>query len=655
MSAWFLHPASQLGSLALLWVALLTPPCLEAAESTSQVNIQATLGFADTFRLGYWAPLAVTVSNRGNHLLGELQVRLTYGDVLKEEVFTKTHRRSLDIAGNSRKRLRFTVFVEAFTVPLEIRIVSGGRELARHSIDLRRKFTEARLVLVLSRDANLDYLNDSSGKHLRVLYPHPQLLPDHWQGYDGVAAVIVHGVSLENLGRRQFDALRKWLAQGGRLAVAGGPDYSLLRSPRLAELLPATPAGLLTVTDATELGRALGEPLATGAPFHIHRLAAIRGQVLYRAGDLPLVVEQANGRGSVAYLSFDIAGPPFDRWAGMRRLWSTVLRIPEQHQPFEQRVLRRASPVPAVLERRAGGFASHGILLVFLILYLGMLATLYHLQPITRTGRRILPSLLLASPLLFAAAAYFLFGRLLFPAGATVVVASVIEPFPAGPYARLSLDLGMFTTQRRQLQLDFAATEPVFLANHRERRWGTTASYSVDESAGRLLETVHPRSYVLHLLQAEDVIAYDVDVSAFRTPSGIRLSVRNNTGQSWLDAWLVSGRSLFRLGAVDHNDGAALALDAGAAQFDFADEPLRFAFTDLKVPPDHEPYMTRTLLASVLGERVKTLGRDEALLAAIAPSPLRFGDTNASWQQQMLTLVLVRIQIAGAVHDNVTG
>ena len=126
--------------------------------------------------------------------------------------------------------------------------------------------------------------------------------------------MIVHGMSLEDLNRRQFIALKKWLAQGGRLAVSGGPDYALLRTPRLAELLPASPTGLLTVTDGGAIGRAMGQTVPLRAPFHLHRLNAYRGHTVFGTDAQPLVVEASSGLGLIAYLSFDIASPPFDRW-----------------------------------------------------------------------------------------------------------------------------------------------------------------------------------------------------------------------------------------------------------------------------------------------------------------------------------------------------
>ena len=108
----------------------------------------------------------------------------------------------------------------------------------------------------------MDYLNEGAANGLRVVYPHPELLPVHWRGYDAVSAIVVHGISLERLSASQFDALDKWIAQGGILAVSGGPDYALLRSPRLAALLPGRPLGMTRI-DAGALRNALSDSRIT--------------------------------------------------------------------------------------------------------------------------------------------------------------------------------------------------------------------------------------------------------------------------------------------------------------------------------------------------------------------------------------------------------
>jgi hypothetical protein len=156
----------------------------------------------------------VTISNHGPDVSRILQVCMCDGDELHDNISNTTCQRRIDLTRDSRKRVHFTVMLPNIAHPLEVRFVANGKELAIKHIVLRTHFTANRLLLVVSRDANLDYLNDNTTHGVRVLYPHPELLPDHWQGYDAVFALILHGVSLEELSTRQYEALRKWLAQG---------------------------------------------------------------------------------------------------------------------------------------------------------------------------------------------------------------------------------------------------------------------------------------------------------------------------------------------------------------------------------------------------------------------------------------------------------
>ena len=428
---------------ALLPLALLCVP--PPATAASAVDISAVVGFTDTFRPGRWTPLTVTVTNRGGDLSGELEVQVSGGDELRGRQFVTTHRRKLELDRDTRKSLQFTVFPEGLSHPLVVRVHSDGRELARSEIDLRARFVAERLILVLSRDANLDYLNDSATGGLRVLYPHPELLPAHWQGYDAVAAVVVHGVSLERLSASQFDALHKWIAQGGILAVSGGPDYALLRGSRLSALLPAAPAGM-TRLSPDALRSAFSASLDVSRPVHVNRLDAVRGRVHLGADKAPLIVERTLGLGRVLYLAFDVATPPFDRWDGMRGLWLDSLRLPPAGRvPLTAEGPTHASPLPSLIAAGPANFPSATTMFFFLALYLGLLLAAYLLpgrvpsrwQALARTW---------GAPLLFAPSAWLLFGPAAFPRDATAVMVAVIEPLPDSIYARLELDLGVYTT-----------------------------------------------------------------------------------------------------------------------------------------------------------------------------------------------------------------
>ncbi|HSB49410.1 MAG TPA: hypothetical protein VLD15_07835, partial [Burkholderiales bacterium] len=166
---------------------LLALICAPLATAANTVDIDAAVGFTGTYQPGRWTPLSVTVTNHGGDLSGELEVQVTGGDELRDRPFVTVHRRTLELHRDSRKTLQFTVYLEGLSHPLVIRVRSGDRELARAAVNLRTRISAARLLLVLSRDADLDYLNDGAANGLRVLYPHPELLPVHWRGYDAVA------------------------------------------------------------------------------------------------------------------------------------------------------------------------------------------------------------------------------------------------------------------------------------------------------------------------------------------------------------------------------------------------------------------------------------------------------------------------------------
>jgi hypothetical protein len=556
------------------------------------VDIQTVVGFSDTFRLGRWTPLTVVVANRGNDLVGQLEVQVTGGDQLQGSVSTTSHRRSLELPRDARKRFRFTVFPESFSRPLLVRVSAGGREVARRVIDLRHRLTRAQLVLVLSRDADLDYLNQPTGETLRVLYPHPELLPDRWQGY-------------------------------------------------------GTPSGMVRLSDGAAVGQALGSTLDAPRPFEVNRVTRFRGRALHRAGNIPLVIEETRGRGRVLYLTFDVARYPFDGWPGMREFWLRGLGLtPMESTAVDPTEAQDESPVPALVIESRTGFPGHGVVLVFLALYLGILATGYRLGPAGQLGRWLVPWLTWASPLIFAPAAYFLFGPLLFPRGATAFTVSVIAPHPHGRYADLRLDVGMYSNRTQTLRLDYQGAEPTLRPVRRPEK-GETIRWVLGEGATTSAEPEGRGSYVLHLLEGEDVIAYEVQGAVEQTQRGLRLRVRNHAGRPLGDALLLLDGRVYPLGPIPEDAQFERVLDADSDAYELEHVRWQTILGRTRGSSARDLHAERVVLEREIGRLDETprLGPDEARLIGFSTSPLRLVGASSDWQRRDLTLVLVRLPV----------
>jgi hypothetical protein len=630
------------GRSLLPLLALLCAPPVAAANT---VDIDTAVGFTDTYQPGRWTPLSVTVTNHGGDLSGELEVQVTGGDELRNRLFETFHRRKLELHRNSRKTLQFTVFLEGLSHPPVIRVRSGGRELARAEVDLRTRAVAERLLLVLSRDADLDYLNDDTANGLRVLYPHPELLPVHWRGYDAVAAIVVHGVSLERLSDSQFDALQKWIAQGGILAVSGGPDYALLRSPRLSALLPGVPLGM-TRMDGGDLKRAFSASLDVARPVHVNRLGNFRGRARLSAGTAPLIVEHALGLGRVLYLTFDVAGYPFDRWDGMRELWRESLRL----QPAPRLSLSAPEPVPAsplmpLIRAGAANFPSPATAFYFLALYLGLLLAGYRLS-VRETQRRWLALLWSWAPLvLFAAAAWLLFGPTAFPRGATAVAAALIEPFPDSIYARLALDVGVYSNRSGELRLEYRGAEPVLYPTRQAQRDGNVENWVFGEGPQRFLEPLDRRRYLLHALQGEDVITFRLDASVHDEATGLRLVLDNASGRTLKDLWLVFDGYAYELGSIE----AGARIERGFIRRTHGLEVGEASWKGVLKPPSGVPVQTTEATRILLERKAREMrergypGSGHALLIGYAENPFRPAGASADWPRREQALIAFRV------------
>ncbi len=611
-----------------------------ALGGRSQLDLQASVGFSGVYRLGRWTPVVVSVANRGRDLVGELDVVVTGGDELQGTVERTVHRRTLDLPRGSRKRFRFTVLIERFTRPLLVQVTSGERVVAEREVALRRGFTDAELVLVLSRDADLDYLNEGDGDGVRVVYLHPELLPDDWHGYDGLSAVIVHGVSLEALSEAQHSALERWLARGGRLAVSGGPDYATLGTPRLARLLPGVPTGTMRLAGGDALDAALGQAVHAPRPFDVNRIDAHRGETLRSARGVPLVLLRPLGEGSVVQLAFDVARYPFDRWQGMGNLWRDLLELGDPERAIHAGPqLDERSPIVDIVRADERYFPGHGPLLVFCALYLGVLASGYRAAD-ARSVRWLLPWMTWAAPVAFAPAAYLVFGPGLFPMGASAVVISTVEPHRDGPYADLGVDVAVFSNRASALRLDYEGATPAF--RPATTGDGPAAGWVLGEGRRRYVAPLDAAGYRLRRIVGQDVVPYAIRGTLVESAATLDVTVENRSGHALRDAWLVYLGRVHRLGPIAADATLALALDVGAPAFDLERDSWRHVLAGAGEPGPRELAAQRVVERWIEGLD-DARSPYAAQLVALSRGPLRLAGEAVAWPREEVALALVRL------------
>jgi hypothetical protein len=441
-------------AVLVLLAAILAPA---GTGAQSALSCDATIGWSGLLREGRWSPIIVSVENLGPAIEGRLSVEVASGSELLGTRVTRTF--GLDVGLPARSRRRFPVIVPVSpgtrSALVQVTAATGSGALVvlcSRQLDLREATVNERIVVVVSGELSLDSLAtalSADGAPARVVYPHPETLPDASAGWDAVDLAVIRDTSFHRLRSSQVEALRSWVADGGILVLAGGTAIPQVASPGLDALSPVAVTGLAELTGLPSLARLARTQAPRGRLVIATALARAGAAVLASEGDLPIVATRRLGDGTVAFLAFDPADRLMSEWPGGGALWRMLAEPAgdrrsvdlEARDPFEDAWI---APLTADI---GFAFPSLGIVVGFTGGYLALVALLL-VVPWFRPSRR--PAFaalgLVVLSIAATAAAWALFERSVFRGGAISLEATIVRAVPGEGLGLVERRLAVFAT-----------------------------------------------------------------------------------------------------------------------------------------------------------------------------------------------------------------
>ncbi len=310
---------------------------MAGTASASEVSLHTQAGWSGWIPLGAWIPVQVELLS-SDAVDGTIVIEVPTRDVSGPMSF----RYPVRLAPGVRQRVTLEIIVPEARRSLSARVVAQGRDLAREEFPLSLRSVVDGVVLVLTREpAGLERLFDLPRK-LRPAYITEAEIPAHWQGYAGVAMLVIHDLDPGAVAPEQREALEQWVAQGGRLVVSGGESLMRLRYSWVGQLLPAEPVGLSRVDPSRELPGVRGPILATA-------LSPRSGATMYGR----LRAQAQRGAGTVTVWAVDLLAPDIRAWDGQGALWEEALTTPVQSwlaTPDLRDVLPASRPLPVAMQ-----------------------------------------------------------------------------------------------------------------------------------------------------------------------------------------------------------------------------------------------------------------------------------------------------------------
>jgi hypothetical protein len=310
--------ASMVVTAGVLAGSLLATPVAAADAPTMTAHVLLG-GHA---RVGAWMGITVEIRNAGPQVVGELRLdagsqgRTRYG-------------MPVDLPTQSDKTFVLYAQPPQFGGQLEVKLVSNGQSIATQKVAFTVHEAGQLIVGVIAEKPQnivprIDLLPATTGQAAAIVQLTPAELPDRTEGWAGLDRLVWQDVDSSSLRTEQLDALRGWLAAGGRLVVAGGTAGIGALSGFPDDILPYRPTATVDVAPDSISGL-LGEKPAGAADLPALAGELARGTALATSGDRVIAAEATFGSGAVTVLGFD----PGTRWIAdspaVRSMWRRVL------------------------------------------------------------------------------------------------------------------------------------------------------------------------------------------------------------------------------------------------------------------------------------------------------------------------------------------
>lgn len=303
-------------------VGIVAGPFAGLTAAAEGLAMEARVLLQGHARAGAWAAIEVTLQNDGPPIRGEL--RLEAGDQTRTRFSM-----AVDLPTGSRQTYVLHAQPPAFGRGATVNLVADDRVVDSASVAYLIHDQSQLVVGVLAERpqaviAGLDLPPSTNGAPAVVVPLTVGDLPATAAGLTSLDRLVWQDVDSNRLSREQLDAIRRWLAAGGRLVIVGGTAGIGTLGGFPDELLPYRPTATIDLEPAG-LTSLLGSPPdgATAVPAMAGALA--RGRALVSSGDRAVAAELVYGSGRVTLLGFDPTTPWLAESTAVDGLWRSLL------------------------------------------------------------------------------------------------------------------------------------------------------------------------------------------------------------------------------------------------------------------------------------------------------------------------------------------
>jgi hypothetical protein len=589
------RPKRQLVSLLLLALTLVGLAAPAAAQD-DPIRLQAEVGFDNLYKRGHWTPVRITVANSGPDVEGLLVLDYpagSGGDQIRYQA-------PLSLPGQSRKTVTLYVGPDGYSTIWTVQLFAGGELLAQARVQPRSLNPEQTLYAVAGgTPIDLTVLEEIN-RDATVATIDLDDLPAAAPAWESLDLLVLNDLDTGALTPDRRTALERWVAAGGHLVVAGGPNWRLTAAG-VADLLPVRITGDVTAYGLSALDALAAATVGTG-PFLVAQASLTDGIALIDQDGLPLLARRQVGLGRVDWLALDLSLAPLRDWAGNRPLWERVLPAADLRPPWARTTINIWAARQGLRSLPALALPSALEMVGFFLAYTLVVGPLNYFV-LKRLGRRELAWVTIPGVIVLFSALAYLTGFQLRGGDLIFNRLSLVYGAAGAEQAHARTLIGVYSPRRDAY--DLTLSEGVFarpLVTDNTGGLSSVSAATVEQSGRFALRHVQIDVAGLRAFRAEAAIPSPPIASTLAItvadPPRLRGTLTNQGDFTLQDASLLVGENLIEVG--DLAPGATVRVDEGLANARSTAGRSAIVGASSAVWPSSAPYYGGTLPIATL-------------------------------------------------------
>lgn len=293
-----------------------------AVSDDSGIAVKVQIGFGKFYKLGYPVPISIEVDNQLKDINGELQVEVP-GDVNNATLYAV----NVNLPKNSTKKFVLNVPMQSFATKIKVNLVEGKQTVFTASPRIEPGAgTDTMVIGILSDDfESVKYIDKVTlGMNQNISTKNVRLDENNFPSQADVLkmfnVIIINNFDTSRLGQDQYDALKKWVTDGGLLIIGTGPSYSKTLNIFKDDFLSGQTGAQSAITTDAISRLVSGRSDASGGSgqmrLDILDINMKDSTSILSEGSTVLVSKVSKGKGTIGVAAFDFGLEPISGWTG---------------------------------------------------------------------------------------------------------------------------------------------------------------------------------------------------------------------------------------------------------------------------------------------------------------------------------------------------